>query len=243
MFFWHGYWSWSFIFQLLMLIHFFRRRPEGYWFFVILFLGPLGAAVYFVIEVIPDLRVKPPVIRRFERKRRRQWLEQLVVDSPSHEALTGLAEIHAIEGRHSEAIDLFGRALQLDPEDPESLYGRGCSYLETEQVANAIADLERVVQADPSYSIYGAHLSLAEAYEATDRVDEALHAYEAILGRTTVSRAYFNYGRLLAQRGEIEKARQMMEEILAKKATLPRYLRRQERPWFRRAKAFLKETG
>ena len=35
----------------------------------------------------------------------------------------------------------------------------------------------------------------------------------------------------------------MMEEILAKKATLPRYLRRQERPWFRRAKAFLKETG
>ena len=98
MFFWHGYWSWSFIFQLLMLIDFFRRRPEGYWFFVILFLGPLGAAVYFVIEVIPDLRVKPPVIRRFERKRRRQWLEKLVVDSPSHEALTGLAEIHAIEG-------------------------------------------------------------------------------------------------------------------------------------------------
>ncbi len=240
MFFWHDYWSWSFLFQLLMLIHFFRRRPEGYWFFVILFLGPLGAAVYFVIEVIPDLSVKPPVIRRFERKRRRQWLEKLVVDSPSHEALTGLAEIHAVEGRHSEAIDLFGRALRLDPEDPERLYGRGRSYLETGQVANAIADLERVVQTAPSHSFYGAHLSLAEAYEAADQVDKALQAYEAILGRTTVSRAYFNYGRLLAQQGEIEKARRMMEEILAKKATLPRYLRRQERPWFRRAKAFLK---
>ena len=44
-----------FIFQLLMLIHFCcRRGPEWYWFFVILFLGPLGGVFYFVMEVIPE---------------------------------------------------------------------------------------------------------------------------------------------------------------------------------------------
>jgi hypothetical protein len=35
----------------------------------------------------------------------------------------------------------------------------------------------------------------------------------------------------------------MLREILAKQAALPRYLRRQERPWLRRAKALLKELG
>lgn len=243
MFFWHDYWSLSLVFQLLMLVHFFRRRPEWYWFFVILLLDVLGAAIYFIVEVVPDLRIKPPVIRRFERKRRQRWLEGITVDSPSQEALTELAEIYATEGKHAEAINLFSRALQLDPEDSESLYGRGCSYLEINHIESAIGDLERVVQKDPSYGFYDAHLSLADAYEIAERTDEALKSYEAILGRTTVSRAYFNYGRLLAQRGKQEKAREMMQEILAKKTTLPRYLRRQERPWFRRAKAFLKETG
>lgn len=48
-------WNIGYLFQLLMLIHFFRSRPEYYWFFVILFLGPLGAAVYFFVEVMPGM--------------------------------------------------------------------------------------------------------------------------------------------------------------------------------------------
>ena len=37
------YYPWGFVLQILALIHFFRRRPEGYWFFIIMFLGALGA--------------------------------------------------------------------------------------------------------------------------------------------------------------------------------------------------------
>ena len=70
--------------------------------------------------------------------------------------------------------------------------------------------------------------------------DKAIETYEAVLGRTTLSGAYYGYGRLLARRGETERARKMMEEILTKRTTLPRYLRRHERPWFRKAKELLK---
>ena len=236
-------WHLGVVFQVLMVVHFFRTRPEYYWFFVILFLGPLGALAYFAVEVIPGLRANLPVIDRFKRKRRQQWLEAMVAETPTQEACSDLAKIYAAEGRHQEAIALFTRALALDPADPDCLHGRGSSFAATAALEKAARDFEAVIAIDPSHAFHGAHVELAETYAALGRKDDAAQAYEAILGRTTVSRAYYGYGKLLAERGEKDRARQMMREILAKQAALPRYLRRQERPWLRRAKAFLKELG
>lgn len=236
-------WHLGIVFQVLMIIHFFRTRPEYYWFFVILFLGPLGSLAYFVIEVVPGLRAELPVIDRFKRKRRKQWLEGMVAETPTQEACADLARMYAGEGRHQEAIELFGRALALDPEDPECLHGRGSSLVATGRTAEAVKDLEAVVAIDPAHAFHSAHVELAETYHALGRNEDAVRAYEAVLGRTTVSRAYYGYGKLLAANGEKDRARKMMREILAKQAALPRYLRRQERPWLRRAKAFLKELG
>ena len=80
-------WSLGAVFQVLMIVHFFRNRPEFYWLFVIFFLGPIGAAVYFVVEVVPGMSWKLPVFEAWERRRRKQWYEKLVKESPSQEAL------------------------------------------------------------------------------------------------------------------------------------------------------------
>jgi hypothetical protein len=239
----HIPWTFSILFQLLMLLHFFRRRPEGYWFFIIIFLGPLGALIYFVIEVIPDLRVKPPAIARFERGRRRRWLEHMAGEAPSVETLQELGEIYAAEGEHERAIELFSRVLKRDPDAREALYGRGKSLVAMGRIDEAIADLDPVARAEPAYRFYDAYLTLAECYERAGRDEAAAAAYREILGRTTVSHAYYNYGCLLARLGQPDAARDMMRQILAKKPTLPRYLRRQERPWFHKAEAFLKANG
>ena len=50
----HLFYPWGFVLQAMALIHFFRRRPEGYWFFVIMMFGALGAVIYFLAEVVPD---------------------------------------------------------------------------------------------------------------------------------------------------------------------------------------------
>lgn len=49
----HLFYPWGFILQILAIVHFVRRRPENYWFFVIFFGGFLGAGVYIVAEVLP----------------------------------------------------------------------------------------------------------------------------------------------------------------------------------------------
>jgi len=243
MFFGISLWHLGVVFQVLMIIHFFRTRPEYYGFFVILFLGPIGSLAYVVIEVVPGLRAELPVIDRFKRKRRRQWLESMVAETPTQEACADLAKIYAGEGRHKEAIGLFTRALALDPEDPDCLHGRGSSLAASGDKEKAASDFEAVIAIDPSHAFHAAHVELAETYAALGRTDDAAAAYEAILSRTTISRAYYGYGKLLAERGEKDRARKMLREILAKQAALPRYLRRQERPWLRRAKALLKELG
>ena len=63
--------------------HFIRRRPDMYWIFIILFLGPLGAAIYILVEVIPDAGLLSQSFKVFPRRKRIQELEAMVRDNPS----------------------------------------------------------------------------------------------------------------------------------------------------------------
>jgi hypothetical protein len=223
-----------------MIVHFIRNRPETYWFFIILFLGPLGAAAYFFIEVLPGFRWKMPAIERWERQRRKRWMENLVNEAPSQEALGELARICAKDGEHARAVELFGGALRRDPGDLESLYGRGLSLTELGNFQAAVEDLTALAAADPAFKLYQGSLALARAYEGLGDEPKAIEVYRHILGRTTVSEAYYGLGKLLAKQGKTEEARQAAREILAKQNGLPRYLRRQERPWVWKARMLLK---
>src|SRR5881275_1931739 len=72
---------WGLILQGLALIHFIRRRPDMYWLWIIIFLGPLGAGVYILMEVIPDLGVLRQSFDAFPRRKRIRQLEALVLDN------------------------------------------------------------------------------------------------------------------------------------------------------------------
>jgi hypothetical protein len=236
-------WSLGVLLQVLMVVHFIRNRPETYWFFIILFLGPLGAAAYFFIEVLPGFRWKMPAIERWERRRRKAWLHNLVNEAPSQEALGELARICAKEGEHARAIELFGEALRRDPGDLESLYGRGLSAIEMQNYQAAVEDLLALRAADAAFKLHQGNLALAGAYEGLGDEDKAVEVYRQILARTPVSQAYYGLGRLLAKQGQAAEARQALQEILAKQNGLPRYLRRQERPWVWKARVLLKKLS
>ncbi len=47
------FYPWGLILQGLAIVHFIRRRPDTFWIWVILFLGPIGAVVYLFAEAIP----------------------------------------------------------------------------------------------------------------------------------------------------------------------------------------------
>src|SRR5438093_6620953 len=84
---------WSLILQAIALIHFIRRRPDGYWLFIIVFLGPMGALVYIAMEVVPDLGLLRASLDAFSRRKRIAQLEAIVVDNPAVGNFEELADL------------------------------------------------------------------------------------------------------------------------------------------------------
>ena len=58
--------------------------------------------------------------------------------------------------------------------------------------------------------------------------------------RSVASETYLNFADLLASEGKNAEAREWAQKVLDKKPTMPGYLRRRERPWFRSANKLLK---
>ena len=65
--------------------------------------------------------------------------------------------------------------------------------------------------------------------------------FEEATRRSTSSEIYCDYAAFLAAQGHHAEAREWAQRVLAKKPTMPNYLRRRERVWFRRAAALLKQ--
>jgi len=58
---------------------------------------------------------------------------------------------------------------------------------------------------------------------------------------STLSETNINYAAFLASQGRAAEARKCAERVLAKKPTMPSYLRQRERVWFRKAKGLIKK--
>jgi hypothetical protein len=65
--------------------------------------------------------------------------------------------------------------------------------------------------------------------------------YAAPIQFTNTPETLYNYAIFLKLAGRNDEAKQWAETLMAKKRTLPRYMQRYERPWFRKGKALLKE--
>jgi hypothetical protein len=104
----------------------------------------------------------------------------------------------------------------------------------------AIQDLEEVVARDAKYDYHRAAGLLADTLGKTGQPDRAAALFADVTQVSTNSETQYNYASFLAGAGRTDEAREWAQRILAKKATMPAYLRRRERPWFRRAAALLK---
>ena len=93
---------------------------------------------------------------------------------------------------------------------------------------------------DPQHDYYRALGLLAQALTRGGQTDRAAQLWQKVIAVTAASEVQFNYACFLRQQGRYEEARQWAQRLLAKKATLPRYLKRRERPWFRKAASLLK---
>lgn len=231
---------WGLILQAVAIVHFIRRRPEGFWLFVIVFLGPVGALVYIAMEVVPDLGLLQQSFDAFGRRKRIARLEAIVRDNPSPGNYEELAELYLDEGRFGRARECYDKAITPRADSRDAIYRRGIAEIHLGDFAAATRDLEHVTARDSRYDLHRATGLLAHAYANTGQPDKAEALFRQATAVSTSSETYFNYAAFLAAQNRTDEAREWAGRILAKKPTMPRYLQRRERPWFRRAKTLLK---
>ena len=234
---------WGFILQGIALWHFVKRRPETYWLYVILFLGPLGAAAYVAAEMIPDLGLLKGSFQGFGRRSRIQSLEMQIIDNPSAGNFEELAELYFEQKKYAKAREALDRAITARSDSPHAFYLRAKSALAMNDYAAAIPDLEYVVAKDPKFDYYRATGLLGDAYARTGDLDKAAIYLGPAAQFSTTPETLYNYANYLKLSGKKDEALEWTAKLIAKKRTLPSYMRRVERPWFRKGKALQKELA
>jgi len=233
------FFPWGLILQAVAIVHFIRRRPDGYWLWIIIFFGGLGALIYIAAEVIPDAGLMRQSFKAFPRRRRIRELQAAILDNPSAGNFEELADLYLEEGQFARARECYDKAISARTDSPDPFYRRGIAEIELGDFTAAVPDLERVVQKDAKYDFHRAAALLAHAYANTGQSAKADALFQEVVKISTSSETYYNYALFLASQQRNAEARDWAQRILAKKPTMPGYLRRRERPWFRRANALL----
>jgi hypothetical protein len=236
----HLFYPWGLVLQGLAIVHFIRRRPDTYWLYIILFLGPVGALIYLVVEALPDIGLVGQSFKGFSRRKRISQLEVIIRDNPSTGNYEELGDLYMDEGKLQVARAAYDKAIAARANTIDPFYHRGACAVLLGDAAAALPDLERVVAEDPGHDFHRAAALLAHAYAQTGQKERAEALFRKVTAISTSSETYLNFASLLASEGRNAEAREWAQKVLDKKPSMPGYLRRRERPWFRSANALLK---
>ena len=243
------FYPYGLVLQAMAILHFVRRRPDTFWFWVIIIGGGLGALIYIFVEAVPDIRLLQGAYQVFPRRKRIKELEGLIVDNPSVGNYEELGDLYLDDQQFAAARRCFDTVIERGASMPgggsdagsvDAFYRRGLCEMALNDFTAAAADLEQVVAREPKYDYQRAAGLLAQAHVKRGEPGQADALFADVLRTSTLSETQYNYACLLEAESRTAEAREWAERVLRKKATMPDYIRRRERPWFRRAAALVK---
>jgi tetratricopeptide (TPR) repeat protein len=165
-----------------------RRRAMRRWLtiggVVVALLVALGAAYFVFLAPSPEERERYEHLMRAEELRNDGDLAAALAEYEAARALAPdepeiylwLGVLYGEEGREDEATTAFATAKKLLRNEVEFLVQRGMIYGQMNKVEAALADASAAIALDPESAM--AHLLLGGAYEAQEKIPEALEEFE-----------------------------------------------------------------
>ncbi len=225
-------------FTLWMAVECVRRGQASPWLWVILVFPALGAAVYFVAEVLGP-RAFLSRGPRAATKREIARLQAEVRRLDNGEAWTDYAQALRSRKRFPEALEAAEKATARDRASIRALYELGLSQMDCQKFAEAARSLARVVEEAPSHDSGEARYALAIAYEKSGDKEGALRTLESLARTTSLPKVLFQLASLQAEAGDTARARESLERIIDESEYVPSYHEREVRPWVRKARKAL----
>ncbi len=228
----------SLLVSVALCVHAVRTNQQIYWIFIILFLGPIGSAVYLIAIVIPEMaggtrakRIGMAARDALDPMREYRQAKAATDDTPTVHNRMRLAAAAASLGRHAEAEQLYGEAMQgIHADDPTLLLGRANALIELDRAAEAAPLIDRLVEEQAARSPATA-LAQARVLEALGRYAEADAAYQWAAGRLPGLEGLARYAAFLARAGRKPEAEDNLAEIDRRIARANPQFRREGRAW------------
>ena len=194
-----------------------------------------------MLEVIPDAGLLRSSFQIFPRRRHIKQLQAAIIDNPSIGNYEELGDLYLEDQKFAPARECLRPGHRRAPDSPDPFYRRapgGARRSTTHRRRSPIS--KRSSGAIRSTTTSAPPVSSHTRSRRSGQADRALALFAETLEVSTLSETQCNYAALLANQGRKAEARQWAETVLRKKLTMPSYLRRRERPWFRKAAAVIK---
>jgi hypothetical protein len=230
-------------FTVWMLVDAYHRRVESFWYWVIFFLQPVGAWVYFFAVKFRTLRVSGwrPALSG-ERKRSLDELRYCVERAPTVANRFALAERLMEKGSPGEAIPLLEAVLAIEPDYCAVLHALAGCRLATNDPEQAVLPLEKLLHRDPCWGNYRAWRTLIDVHLARGQAAEALAACREFVKRLPTLENKCLLAEHLLNNERPSEAVQLLEEALEDHHYAPWGARWHNRRWARDARWLLAEA-
>lgn len=225
--------------DITLIYHASRTGRLQPWAFIILMIPGLGAFVYILVELVPEMLSGPGAQQARRRVANKLDLEKLYRELSDRVAATDtIANRAALAAeclkiaRFDEADRHYSHILTL-PMGSEPLYALGKAQAEfgRNRPAEALSTLDELQRRWPDFESAEAHLLYARALAEIGRVDEALEEFHAVAAYFPGAEARVRYGLLLRLVGRTAEAKVVFTELLIQMKRAPKYLREAQAEW------------
>jgi len=235
------------IVQIALIVHAMRTGRASYWIFILLFMPGIGAAAYFIVELLPEISNSLAARRALRGvskslnpggELRRRELEHRL--SGSVDATRHLANELIEQGRFAEAVDHYRAALAgLYEHDPDLLLGLAQAEFFNGDATACIETLERLRAHNPDYRSSDGHLLYARALQDCDELQSAEEEFAAVAAYYPGAEARVRYAQVLELVGKIDKARNEYTDMLSAAELAPPHFKKAQKAWLAEAKSAL----
>lgn len=237
-------------FAIFFAVHAVRSGRPMYWLFILFVFPGLGSLVYFLTQVLPELRhsrgarrAAGAVVRLVDPDREMREAQEAFERTPTVDHRFRLAQALLAAGREDEALSHF-EACVAGPYARDIKLRRGLAraQLVTGRHAAAADTLERLFADAPEEARGEASLWLAQALSKVDEA-RALAAYERAGELHATLETHAAHGLYLASLGRTEAARAMLVRALDDARLGTPHSREMNREAIEQARAALRQLG
>lgn len=229
----------SYLPALLCGIHVVRTGRELYWLWILVIAGPLGAAIYFLAIILPEMlggraarNVGKAARQALDPERDFRNAMRALEDTPTVGNRMKVAQAAAGLGRWEDAEAQWAQCVTGHwAEDVTILMGHANTLLELKRFDDALNRLQQVKALGREGETPAVALAFARAYEGLGRNEEADDVYRFAADRVPGLEAGARYVAFMAKTGRREDAEIGLAEIERRLQKIAGPLRGEARVW------------